>query len=160
MEGFAMKFSIIMSVDCPDEVPMSRYKPECVIPDGDDKAEYGLDQTEGDEQYEFSYLEGRWEKGTHRKWAGILTREQFDALVNQFGFCSERTPTGGSIGAPGFGYGWAPAISFNADDEDAIINMYVTPLPETIHSKREDFEGFSEDAWDRIKDAVIRHYAA
>jgi len=36
----------------------------------------------------------------------------------------------GSIGAPGFGFGWAPAISFNSDHEDCISNAYVTPIPE------------------------------
>ena len=30
----------------------------------------------------------------------------------------------------GFGFGWAPAISFTSDDPDAIQNAYVTPIPE------------------------------
>ena len=33
----------------------------------------------------------------------------------------------GSIGAPGFGFGWVPAISFRNDDPDAIQSAYVTP---------------------------------
>ena len=53
-----MKFSVIYSVDCPEFEDINRYSP----PDLD-----LWDQTEGDKQYDYSYLEGRWESGSHRK---------------------------------------------------------------------------------------------
>ena len=56
-----------------------------------------------------------------------------------------------SLGAPGFGFGWAPAISFNGDDPDAIQNACVTPLPET---ERE----LGEREWDRVREAVLSVY--
>ena len=71
------------------------------------------------------------ENGKHRKWTGLLTRKQFDAFVNKLGLYAESTETMGSLGAPGCGFGWSPAISFTGDHEDAIVSAYVTPLPET-----------------------------
>ena len=88
------------------------------------------DETEDDDNYEYGYLEGRWEGGHHRKWCAILDREQFEEFVDRCGLIAESTETMGSLGAPGFGFGWAPAISFNSDDPDAIQCAYVTPIPE------------------------------
>jgi len=113
-----MQFSVIYSVDCPEDVDVTDF----ASPDLD-----LWDETEGNEQYEYSYLEGQWENGTHRKWCAILDREQFDEFVERCGLFAERCETMGSIGAPGFGFGWAPAISFNGDQEDCIANAYVTP---------------------------------
>ena len=99
-----MLFSVIYSVDVPQGISIKPYTPPQV----------GRlwTRTEGDEQYEYSYLEGRWEKGKHRKWAALLTRKQFDAFVEKLGLVAEDVQTMGSLGAPGFGFGWAPAISF------------------------------------------------
>ena len=138
-----MQFSVIYSVDCPEDEDISRHAP----PDLD-----LWDETEGDGQYEYSYLEGRWENGTHRKWCAILEREQFDNFVDHCGLFAESVQTMGSIGAPGFGYGWAPAISFNGHHDDCFANAYVTPLPE---SKRESGD---ERDWKRVRRAVLSVY--
>ncbi len=116
-----MRFSVIYSVDVPESVNIKDYTPPQV---GRlwSMAEAG--------ESEYSYLDG-WEKGKHRKSAALLTRKQFDAFVDRLGLYAERTETMGSRGAPGFGFGWRPAISFNADHSDAIVNAYVTPIPET-----------------------------
>lgn len=58
----------------------------------------------------------------------------------------------GSLGAPGFGVGWAPAISFHSDDQDAIQSAYVTPIPEVRK------QTFSERDWDRVREAVLAVY--
>jgi hypothetical protein len=58
----------------------------------------------------------------------------------------------GSIGAPGCGYGWAPAISFNGDDPDAIQNAYVTPIPEVEKDR------FDERDWEWVRSAVLAVY--
>ena len=139
-----MLFSVIFSVDVPQGISIKPYTPPQV----------GRlwTRTEGDEQYEYSYLEGRWEKGKHRKWAALLTRKQFDAFVEKLGLVAEDVQTMGSLGAPGFGFGWAPAISFNGDDEDAILNAYVTPLPEV------EKQAFDDRDWQRVREAIINVY--
>jgi hypothetical protein len=58
----------------------------------------------------------------------------------------------GSLGAPGFGFGWAPAISFRSDDPDAIQNAYVTPIPEV------ERESCDERDWQRVRGAVLAVY--
>ena len=110
------------------------------------------DQTEDDSSYEYGYLEGCWEEGHHRKWAALLTRDQFNEFIERCGLFAEDVETMGSLGAPGFGYGWAPAISFTGDDEDAIKSAYVTPLPE---AKQEEL---TELDWDRTRRAVLSVY--
>jgi hypothetical protein len=52
-----MQFSVIYSVDCPEDEHITRFSP----PDLD-----LWDQAEGDDSYEYSYLEGRCENGSHR----------------------------------------------------------------------------------------------
>lgn len=82
----------------------------------------------------------------------MLTREQFDEFIDRCGLIAESTETMGSIGAPGFGIGWSPAISFRGDDPDAIQNAYVTPLPEVSKGQCD------EDDWRRVKSAVLAVY--
>ncbi len=137
-----MQFSIIYSADVPEDEDISRFEPP--------RLEL-WDETE-DGPSEYAYLEGEWENGTHKKWCAILTREQFDEFVDHCGLSAESTRTMGSIGAPGFGFGWAPAISFNGDHEDAICNAYVTPLPEVTRSE------FNDDDWERVFGAVVSVY--
>lgn len=140
-----MRFSVIYTADVPaDEDVLDHASP--LVSDL-------WDQTEGDGQFEYSYLEGRWEGGHHRKWCAVLTREQFDEFVDRCGLVAEDAQTMGSLGAPGFGVGWAPAISFNGDDPDAILNAYVTPIPETRK------ESLDERDWERVREAVLAVYA-
>jgi hypothetical protein len=139
-----MLFSVIYSVDVPQDEDILSFAPPNI--------EDLWQETENDSQYEYSYLEGRWEEGHHRKWCGLLNREQFDEFIGHCGLVAESTETMGSIGAPGFGLGWAPAISFRGDDSDSIQSAYVTPLPEV--SK----EACGEDDWRRVKSAVLAVY--
>lgn len=138
-----MQFSIIYSVDVPSDTNINEFAP----PNLD-----LFDETEDDDQYEYEYLEGCWENGSHRKWAGILSREQFDEFIDHCGLMAESTETMGSLGAPGFGFGWAPAISFTSDDPSAIQSAYVTPIPETNR------ETLGEAEWDRVRGAVLAIY--
>jgi len=144
LKDAAMQFSIIYSVDVPADEDVLDFAP----PQTDEL----WDETEDDDQYEYDYLEGSWEHGHHRKWAAILNREQFNEFVEHCGLCAEDVETMGSIGAPGFGFGWAPAISFTSDDPDAIQSAYVTPIPEVRKSHCDDGD------WERVRDAVISVY--
>jgi len=137
-----MQFSIIYTADVPEDEDISRFAPQ--------QLEL-WDETE-DGPTEYAYLEGEWENGTHKKWCAILNREQFDEFVDHCGLFAESTRTMGSIGAPGFGFGWAPAISFNGDHDGAICNAYVTPLPEVTRTE------FNEDDWERVFGAVVSVY--
>jgi len=139
-----MQFSVIYSVDVPAHERIRNYAPPHV--------RKLWDLTEDDGQYEYSYLEGEWAKGHHRKWCAILTREQFDEFIDHCGLVAEDVETMGAIGSPAFGFGWSPAISFRSDDPDAILCAYVTPLPKT--SKKNG----DERDWRRIREAVLSLY--
>lgn len=91
----------------------------------------------------------RWR---HRKWAAVLTREQFDEFIRKTWLTADHTETMGSIGAPGFGFGWAPAVAFSYDSEAQSLNAYVTPIPEVKGEARPDLIN------DRLFAAVRRHY--
>jgi hypothetical protein len=136
-----MLFSIIYSVDVPEGVELADYAP----PDVEELWE----ETEGDTSYEYSYLEGEWENGSHRKWAAILDREQFEQFVERCELTADSTPTMGSLGAPGFGFGWAPAVAFEGTGHEAIQSAYVTPLPETRR------DSCDERDWERVSKAVL-----
>lgn len=131
-----MRFSVIYSVDVPADANVLDFAP----PNLD-----LWDETEDDRQYDYDYLEGIWEGGHHRKWVAILNRQQFDEFVSHCGLFAERTETLGSLGAPGFDFGWSPAISFRSDSSDAIQSAYVTPV--------------SKGEWKRVREAVLAIYA-
>ncbi len=116
-----MQLSVIYSIDCPRDVMIGQFNPP-------PKQKRLWQLTEDDSGYEYSYLEGRWEKGKHRKWCGILNREQFQEFLDHTNLFAEDVQTMGSLGAPGCGFGLVPAFSFRTDDPDAIQNAYVTPL--------------------------------
>lgn len=139
-----MKFSVIYSVDVPHGEDVLDFAPPEV-------AEL-WDQTEDDGQYEYGYLEGRWENGHHRKWVAILDRDHFDDFIERCGLHAEDVQTMGSIGTPGCGFGWAPAISFTSDDPVAIASAFVTPLPECRRDQCKDGD------WDRVRRAVLGVY--
>jgi hypothetical protein len=139
-----MQFSIIYSVDVPEDVDVMDYSPPHV--------EELWDETEDDDQYEYGYLEGCWENGHHRKWCALLTREQFEEFIEHCGLFAEDVQTFGSLGAPCFGFGWAPAISFRSHDLNVIQFAYVTPIPEV---KKDHFD---ERDWERVRSAVLAIY--
>jgi hypothetical protein len=133
-----MLFSVIYTADAPADVNVLDYAP----PDVTD-----WNETEDDDQYE-----GEDEQGHHRKWCAVLNREQFDDFIQHCGLFAERTETMGSLGAPGFGFGWAPAISFRSDADDAMQNAFVTPIPECRK------ESCDKRDWRRVRKAVLAVY--
>jgi hypothetical protein len=139
-----MLFSVIYSADCPSDMDILDYAPP-------ELAEL-WDETESDESFDYGYLEGRWEGGHHRKWCAVLNREQFDKFVSALGLYAESTETMGSLGAPGFGMGWSPALSFTSEDQDAILSAYVTPVPETAKEHGDDQD------WRRVRKAILAVY--
>lgn len=145
-----MKFSVIYTVSCTKYDDVKSYFPSNVEL---------FEQTEGDEEYPYDYLEGDWEGGHHAKLVALLDRKQFDEFISSTGLIASHDETGGAIGAPGFGMDWAPAIHFRTEDDfTAIVGAYVVPIPEVKQtwSKRSE-ESFNR-AWDRIKRAIFNTY--
>jgi hypothetical protein len=134
-------FSVIYSADCVEDENIEGHAPPHIE---------NWDETEGDEQYEYDYLEGPWTKGHHRKWTGILTLEQFEEFLNECEMESEDVETMGSIGSPGCEY-WAPAISFHDDggSPGCFRGAYVSPLiPRTE----------PEPDWEDVRPSIIERY--
>ena len=143
-----MRFGVIYSVDVPSGVSVREYLPPRRL------LRRKMWQTEGDEQYDYGYLEGRWERGKHRKIVGELSRPEFDELVDHLGLYATDVETMGSLGAPWTesGVGVAPAVSFDAEHDDALVNAYVTPLPEVKGP-------WGDRTWDRVRRALIAVYS-
>ena len=81
-----------------------------------------------------------------------MFEQQFDQFIDRCNLTAETTETLGSIGAPGFGHGWSPAISFRCDSPDVFRDAYVTPMPE-VRKKN----GTEQD-WRRVRGAVLAMY--
>jgi hypothetical protein len=138
-----MLFSVFYSADVPAGGRIRDYEP----------AQAGSLWTKtGSGPTEYAYLEGRWEQGRHGQWSALLNRRQFDEFVDALGLYAEDVQTMGSLGAPGFGFGWSPAISFTSDDPDAILNAYVTPIPECRKQR------FDDRDWERLRRVVLSIY--
>ena len=79
-----------------------------------------------------------------------LDEEQFQEFVESTGLVADSTERWAVSARPGLGFGWSPAISFGDDGDDrAILNAYVTPIPETRK------EGCDERDWQRVRRAVL-----
>lgn len=149
-----MRYGVIYTVDIPRTIAIGSYKPP-------HPSRWRL--TEGDDQYEFDYLEDVWAKGKHRKWVGELSQEQFDNFVEDQCFYAEDCETMGSLGVPWTesGFGIAPAVSFRSDNEyNAFLGAYVTPLLEKQDAEKlREVYGEDEEAWwEHVREEVINHY--
>jgi hypothetical protein len=115
-----MRYSVIATVDVPGNCSIRPYalgKPWKL--------------TEGDEQYEYDYLENDWTKGKHRKYVGFVKAKAFRALCDRW--CLRYSgETMGMLGAPPCG-NWAPAVALAGYDDynPAILSVYVCPMPST-----------------------------
>lgn len=147
-----MKFGVLYTVDVPWETSIRGFMPT---------QRKLFRQTEGDEQYDYSHMEGRWAKGKHRKLVGVLNKKQFERFLDETGLFPEGHGTGGSLGVPWAdppGLGIAPAISFANDDPDSIQSAYVTPLPEVEIQTGFNLGNRADRYWRLIKRAILNKY--
>ena len=143
-----MKFSVIYEFECGMDDSVSRYTFKT----------RSFDLTERYDGEPSEWCSDLWNgKCKHRKYAGILNRNQFDEFVRQTEVWADDVETLGSIGAPGFGYGVAPAISFSNNDPDVIQSAYITPIP-SVEPKQEITPERSERIWYRVRNAVLSVY--
>lgn len=112
-----MKFFVIYSFDCIKSDSVKRYQPPKVRT---------WEYSEGDEQFEYDYLEGDWVGGKHRKYCRTLSESEFFDFVNHCELEPEGCKTMGSL----TGDGWMPAISMRSEQYTAIVSAYITPIPE------------------------------
>ena len=108
----------------------------------------------GESEYDIGDDKGRpWR---HRKYVAILTAAELKGLSDDMGLYASETETMGSLGAPGFGWGWSPAISFEVDSPYVSLSAYVTPVVLEGKGKR---ERFVEVDWDKLAKATRAKFA-
>ena len=144
-----MLFSVIYEVDTCKGESIRDYAPPR------SRAWQLTEQEDGHSEY--SYLGGKWDKGKHRKWVSVLTKRQFNAFVHHCQLQAEDVETMGSLGAPGCGFGIAPAISFRGEHYGAITSAYVTPLAEH-KGKPIRKGGATERDWKRIRSSILANF--
>jgi hypothetical protein len=150
-----MLYHIIYSVDVPQKISITLFKPPYIK---------RWKQTEGDKQYEYSYLDGDWEKGKHRRWVGTLLSGQFKEFVEEQELYATDDDNGGAIGSPANYFGWSPAIIFRRRDSSLAYNcidsIYVTPEPEDpdFIALGIDKDSHEEEDWDKIVEHVMKEY--
>jgi hypothetical protein len=142
MEEAEMKFYVIYEFDVPHDLSVKSCNPPFR------SRNFKLTECHDSEIFCPEYAGDRVKTGKHRKYAGILTRKQFDALVDDQELSMENVETLGSLTE----LGWLPAVSFTSYNGDCYQNAYVTPLPDT---KRE----LTERDWNRIRAAMLSVYS-
>lgn len=144
------QFSIIYSVDVPKGVKLEDYRPP-------NFQKLKWDVTEGGKT-EYDYLEGEWKGGKHRKYCNVLNFADFCEFLNHVDMVVEKCQTMGSLGAPGFGFGWAPAVPFHSNSSYAIQSAYVTPIPPQMVDEDPLLPGMPEGvdmpAWEGVEAAM------
>lgn len=139
-----MEYSLILSIDCPRSLKLPKpTSKKLYITEKDDQAEYG-------------YLGERWKNHKHRKYCGIVTQTGFDKLVDDMGLAMSETETMGMIGAPHLDYGWSPAFSFDNNDSDIMMSMYVCPLPSNDEERR--YYTPDDKGWSQLKKDLLEKY--
>jgi hypothetical protein len=150
-----MLFSVIYSVDIPKPELFCRgsYAATSINAVKPPKTKRGTWQRT---EHSRSPMSGEPDK-YHGKWCAILDKAQFIEFVRHCDLTASSVETMGSIGAPGFGFGCAPAISFDNDPSAGYWgNAYVTPLPCNRKGEPIRKSGATERDWDRIKARIVQ----
>jgi len=144
-----MLLSCIYSFDIPYERSVNCHKPTNMKP---------WTQTEDDSGYELSHLEGRWERGKHRKYTAMLTVDQFVEFLNWAELVYDCD--GSSIGTPGI-LGMTVAWTFDIQScEDVHGGCNVTPLLDEydMHMFGFDPDGdLDEEEWEILKERFFEY---
>lgn len=150
-----MIFSVIYSFECPPNESVNYFYPP------DWRKNWDLTESHFSEFDESDGLPVT-ERYKHRKIVALLTKDQFIEFVNDCGLYAQDVETMGSLGAPGFGIGWAPAISFDSEDpySRGWSNAYVTPIPFTKIVDDQIVEvldafPMSGEQWYKIRDFIV-----
>jgi hypothetical protein len=122
-------------------------------------------ETESDDYEEF--FEGKYK---HRKYGGVLTKKEFDEMIEARWLGQEVERTMGSLGCPApdgdIILGMTPAVSFGYFSDGLILNCYATPFavrPARTPVERESGEKWfpvrsrpmDERDWELLEDAML-----
>jgi hypothetical protein len=135
----SMCFSVIYTVDVPKGESIQPHKARRRVMDRLAQTE----RTDSDGDYDYCGYP------KHRKWWGELTKEQFLKFIEDTCLYAEDVRT---MGALGFG-GIQPAISFNGECQEAILNAYVTPFITDMKNPG------TEKQWERIRRTIIDKFS-
>ena len=149
-----MLFSIIYSADCSADASVGKLAPpRCRAWQQTERGESEYEMFWGSEKLKDPWQESE-AKGKHRTWCAILTRKQFDHFIDRLQIYPDGV--GGSLGAPGFGFGPSTAVVFtDAGRPGAVLEAYVTPVPRRTHKRKKPID---ERTWDRLRRAIMAVY--
>ena len=149
-----MKFYVIYDFDLPQSTRVSYCKPPRF------RAWELTECDDASEEYDYLGTERGNEplKTKHRKYCGLLNREQFERFVSDCYLEPEECETMGSL----TGLGWLPAIAFRYSyggysEEPIYCGAYVTPIPQRPDGSER--EGMTERDWDRLRKVILAHYS-
>src|SRR5579872_55344 len=131
-----MKFHVIYSIDIPRDERIKRYHPPNLS---------AWTLMAGDDGYEYSYLEGRWEHGKHRTYVrDDMDERELTRFLDECSLYSQSTPTLGALVEGEL----RPAVAFTSDGETSdgdvfIQSAYITPEPE----QGDDLDGPAAMEW-------------
>ena len=147
-----MEYYVIYSVDTNENACMSSHLSYLSEYFGKDK----LIQTEDNSSYDYDYLEGAWENGKHRKFAGLLSSKDLKGFLDDTGLCFEDCETMGSLTLE---FGHIPAFSFRGDNYDTIEGAYITPMiPNNAGMSYDEFLELPELSQKRVQDKINKHH--
>jgi hypothetical protein len=142
LQQATLLFSVIYSFDIPSNISVNAYKPP--KPHLWELTESGPSEFDTDTPWK------------HRKYCALLTKDEFKEFMHHCNLRADSVETMGSIGAPGFGDNWAPAISCACYDygyDDSFATAYVTPIPNK-RIDQADYQSYDRD-FKRVKRAML-----
>lgn len=145
-------FSVLITIDGPDGVAPGAYLPRRSL-----RRALRGDWRRDSDDLEYAYVGEAWARGWSWQGAGVLTRSQTEALIDDCGLSADDTQTMGTLGGPLNPLGWAPDINFTSDDPETILSCRITPF---FGDRRDDAadEERAVRKWERLRNAVIRHW--
>lgn len=93
-----------------------------------------------------------------KKYCALLSPKKFVKFCEDMGLTASTTKTMGSIGAPGFGISWSPAMLFDCEYESSSYKQaYVTPCVIVHETPLFGEEPLPTDdgLWDRIREDIL-----
>lgn len=151
-------FGCIYSVDCVDGYSLRDYRP--LFP-----GKWRITETASDD-----YEDVFGPNYKHRKYCGVLTKKEFDEMIEERRLDQELNHTMGSLGCPApdgnIILGMVPAVSFGYSSDGIILNLYATPFvvrPARMQAEKDSGEKWfpvrsrsaDERDWELLEDAMF-----
>ena len=173
-------YSVVVTIDLPasqDDEGNWCCDEEEWTPQADIAEDLGWDWGDARDEYDnYCYLdegeEGTWFHSRRGGGSGILTRTQFETLVEKLGVCASSTETLGTLGGPlsgGMPY-CVPDVAFESNDPTAVLSLRATPFiggprdlvpdpPSNVTGEKGRHawqQAWVDRRWDNIRKATIQ----